>query len=119
MEKSYPNCKPSAGVRAGTASCRPSPSPVGDAIPRRGFVPPRPSCEPPGGAIHGSPAAPEYMQENVCSFRPPPPPPPPKPPGRLQKGDLLMLAILWLVLSEDEDDKLLPLLAVGLYLLLK
>lgn len=59
------------------------------------------------------------MQENVCSFRPPPPPPPPKPPCRLQKGDLLMLAILWLVLSEDEDDKLLPLLAVGLYLLLK
>ena len=42
-----------------------------------------------------------------------------KPFGKLQKGDLLMLAILWLVLSEDEDDKLLPLLAIGLYLLLK
>ena len=39
-------------------------------------------------------------------------------PGNLQKGDLLMLVILYLLLSE-EDDNLLPLLAVGLYLFLK
>lgn len=30
-----------------------------------------------------------------------------------------MLAILYLVFSEEEDDRLLPLLAVGLYLFLK
>ena len=39
-------------------------------------------------------------------------------PGKLQKGDLLMLAILYLLLSE-EDDKLLPLLAIALYLFIK
>lgn len=66
----------------------------------------------------------------VCPPPPPPPlkpPPPPRPPGfltnllpgKLDKGDLLMLAILYLVFSEEDDDRLLPLLAVGLYLILK
>lgn len=40
-------------------------------------------------------------------------------PEKLERGDLLMLAILYLVFSEEDEDPLLPLLAVGLYLLLK
>ena len=77
---------------------------------------------------------PKPGRPNPCSqvqrksaYEPPPKPGPPIPPtksrtglfpGNLQKGDLLMLAILYLLLSE-EDDQLLPLLAVGLYLFIK
>ena len=78
---------------------RPDPSPgppFGPPRPHRPSPPPRPMPGPPG--------RPNALAGLL--------------PGRLQKGDLLMLAILYLLLSE-EDDKLLPLLAVGLYLILK
>ena len=94
----------------------------------------------PNGVCEGRPVRPQRPQapetapcpkpEPDCPCAPPEPlrPPPcapsrPRPggmlfPGTLQKGDLLMLAILYLLLSE-EDDKLLPLLAIALYLFLK
>ena len=88
--------------------------------------PPKPGMPPPGPPPqHGCP--PHAV--------PPPPEAPPSPGGHrppeaqgklqrlfsggLERGDLLMLAILYLVFSENEDDKLLPLLAIGLYLFLK
>ena len=62
--------------------------------------------------------------------RPPEPAPPPPPPqsglvpalmerlGRLDREDLLIAALVYLLASEGEEDRLLPVLAAGLYLLM-
>ena len=74
------------------------------------FPPPRPQELPP--------CRQEAPPERV-SFPPQHRPCPPQRLQRLERGDLLMLAILYLLLSEDGDDAMLPLLAIGLYLVLK
>lgn len=111
---------------AGTGSGRPYPparppqNPRPPGHPAQGHRPPEPHLPPQDPHPHPPEAHPH----------PPEPPRPPchrpqKPPGlgnllgNLQKGDLLMLAILYLILSEDEDDAMLPLIAIGLYLILK
>ena len=96
--------------------------------------PPHDEQHPPHGTQHPSHGTQHLPHEPPhLPYMPPSPQRPPKPQpqggllgglsgllhGKLQKGDLLMLAILYLILSEDEEDSSLPLIAIALYLILK
>lgn len=104
--------------------------------PQRPAMPPPPEPpHPPHGEQH-PPHGTSYLPHEPPHLPYMPPSPPPRPPkpqpqggllgglsgllhGTLQKGDLLMLAILYLILSEDEEDSSLPIIAIALYLILK